>query len=746
MGPGRSPGAFYSDRYHRGDFKLVDGAIPQTETSASSARGMERLGFSGWLTRLVLITVSVLALYWSGYSATSPMDQRVLHWLFMGTAAFLVFRARKTEVVRTRPNVLDWAFAIVVLVSSIYILLVWEEKADLVDDPTWEETLMGALMFVAAMEAARRAVGLILPATSLLFLLYAYFGPWMPGMFTHKGYAIERIVRDLYVISEGLYGIPMYVSSSFIIMFVLFGTFLAASGGGKFFIDLSNAVAGRYRGGPAKTAVLSSGLMGMVSGSPVGNVVTTGTFTIPLMKRMGYSALMAGAIEACASTGGMFTPPVMGAGAFIMAEYLGISYGEVALAAAIPAFLFYLSVLLFVDIEAVKRGLKGLPKEELPSIKKVITESGYLAIPLVTLIVFIVLGYSPMLTAFWAIFMVFIFVMMDMDTVKKALKGWPGTNRPTFVQMFLDSAYMVVPLVIMGLSIAAGVDSSKAACWTALLMMALGSVRAPSRARVVRVIRALEEGARNTLPVAAACAAAGLIVGIIGLTGVGVKFSSVILSMSGGWVVIALVFAMISALVLGCGMPPTAVYIIMAALTVPPLLKIGIHPVAAHMFVFHFSTIGAITPPVALAAYAAATISAGNPMKTGFMAFRVGLIAYIVPFMFAYSPALVAQGSLFEVLLALATACLGVVCISACVQGFFLRPFYWWARPIFLVAGLLLVKGGGWSDLFGIGVGLAAFWFGSQDMQAWKISSVLRGERVAESIVEKVIDHKSPLK
>ncbi|MFQ5692286.1 MAG: TRAP transporter permease, partial [Nitrospinota bacterium] len=366
----------------------AEGLPPNGAGAPPGAAG--RLGFVGWLTRLILITTSVLALYWSGYSATSPMDQRVLHWLFMGAAAFLVFGARKGRP-RRRPTVVDWLFALAIVVSSVYILFTWEAKADLIDDPTWVETLLGAVMFIAAMEAARRAVGSVLPAFSALALLYAYFGPWMPGMFKHKGYAVERIVRDLYVISEGLYGIPMYVSSSFIIMFVLFGTFLAASGGGKFFIDLSHAVAGRFRGGPAKTAVLSSGLMGMVSGSPVGNVVTTGTFTIPLMKRLGYPAVLAGAIEASASTGGMFTPPVMGAGAFIMAEYLGISYGQVAVAAAIPAFLFYLAVLLFVDIEAVKRGMKGLRRSELPSIRKVLAESGYLALPLVTLIVFIVL-------------------------------------------------------------------------------------------------------------------------------------------------------------------------------------------------------------------------------------------------------------------------------------------------------------------------------------------------------------------
>ncbi|MFQ5914070.1 MAG: TRAP transporter permease [Nitrospinota bacterium] len=721
----------------------MDEGIPPDRTEVKPGAG-GALGPSGWLARLILITTSVLALYWSGYAATSAMDQRVLHWLFMGVAAFLILSGRKEGRPRERPTALDWVFVAVVVASSVYIFLTWEEKADLIEDPTWEETLLGALMFIAAMEAARRAVGPVLPTASALFLVYAYFGPWMPGMFKHKGYAVERIVRDLYVISEGLYGIPMYVSSSFIIMFVLFGAFLAASGGGKFFIDVSHAIAGRFRGGPAKTAVLSSGLMGMVSGSPVGNVVTTGTFTIPLMKRMGYPPLLAGAIEACASTGGMFTPPVMGAGAFIMAEYLGVSYGKVAIAAAIPALLFYLAVLLFVDIEAVKRGMRGLSKEELPSIRKVLAESGYLALPLITLIVFIVLGYSAMLTAFWAIFMVFLFVMMNVDAVKQALKGWPNGDRPTFGTISLDSAYMVVPLVVMGISIAAGADPSKAACWAALLIIGLGALRRPSRERVVRAIRALEEGARNTLPVAAACAAAGIIVGVIGLTGVGVKFSSVILSMSGDWVVIALVFAMLSALVLGCGMPPTAVYIIMAALTVPPLLKIGINEVAAHMFVFHFSTIGAITPPVALAAYAAATISKGNPMQTGFMAFRVGIIAYIVPFMFAYSPTLVAQGPFYKVVLALVTACLGVICVCAAVQGFFLKPFRWWARGVFLLAGILLVRGGVWSDLVGIGLGLTAFRLGGQDRESWREASVLsREEPVTEPIAEAAVNRET---
>ncbi|MEE9276394.1 MAG: TRAP transporter permease, partial [bacterium] len=544
----------------------------------------------------ILIAASLFHFYAAGYGVYAGTTQRSIHWMFMSVPLFLLYGAGGARARGERPTFFDILWALASLVSGLYILLTWEEKAMSVEEISPVDLALGIAMIAVSLEAARRAVSIFLPATAFLFLLYAYFGPYMPGVFIHKGYSVERLVEHLYIVTEGIYGIPMGISATFIAVFVLFGAFLNGFGAGTFFVDISYAIAGRFRGGPAKTAVVSSALMGTISGSPVANVVTTGSFTIPLMIKTGYRAKIAGAIEACASTGGMFTPPVMGAGAFIMAEYLGITYGEVALSAAMPAFLFYFCLILLVDAEAAKAGMKPLPAADLPAPGRTLLRGGHHNAPLLAIIVFILLGYSPMKTAFWAILLVVVF------------------------------AYL----------------------------------RNPERPRLRTFLQALEGGARSVLPIAAACASAGIIVGVVSLTGLGNTLSTVLIGFTGGYLFIALVFTMLAALVLGCGVPPTAVYVIMAALAVPALIKFGLPPVSAHFFVFYYGCIGAITPPVALASYAAAGISRTSPVETGSAAFRFGLIGFIVPYIFAYSPALLAVGSWREVLLASGTAILGV--------------------------------------------------------------------------------------
>jgi TRAP transporter 4TM/12TM fusion protein len=608
------------------------------------------------------------------------MSLRSTHWGLLSIALFLLYRSRRGPAGR-RATAIDWLWAAAALVSSGYIFWVWPDKMYLVEGVTTTDLAMGTVMTVLVLEAARRSLGALLPAIACLFLLYAYVGPWMPGWLAHRGYGLERIVEELYITDGGIYGIPIAASATYIVLFVLFGAFLQMSGGGQFVIDVAHAVAGRYRGGPAKTAVTSSALMGMISGSPVANVVTTGTFTIPLMKKTGYTAVQAGAIEACASTGGMFTPPIMGAAAFIIAEFMGVSYLRIMVAAAIPAFLFYLAVLLFVDLEAVKRGLRGLPREALPPLRGALSGRWHVIVPLVVLVGALVIGYSPMKSAFWSI----------------------------------------------------------------LLIVALGLPRRDTRMGLRKLHAALEAGAANTLSVAAACACAGIIVGVVGLTGIGVKFSAVLLAVTGqaaaivpllegvgvpalqaGQVslfvtsLVALTLGAMAALILGCGMPPTAVYIILASLTIPAM-EAALAPInsanpqlAAHMFAFHFSTIAAITPPVALAAYAAASISGGDPFRTGWTACRIGLVGFVVPYMFAYSPELLVEGPWPSVVWATITAVIGVVCISAATQGFLLRPLRRWAQAAFMVAGLLLVKPGLWTDGIGFGLGALALAFGAR--------------------------------
>lgn len=647
------------------------------------AQESPRVSRGGWAGRTasgVLVVASLFHLYVAGYGAVSAMSLRTVHWTLLSVALFLLCRARPARRGRP-PTWLDALWAAAALASGGYIFWIWPDRMFLLSALTGADYTMGLLMILLVLESARRSLGTLLPAVSFLFLVYAYFGPWMPGWLAHKGYDLDRIVEELYITTGGIYGIPIAASATYIVLFVLFGAFLQASGAGQFVIDIAHAVAGRFRGGPAKTAVVSSALMGMISGSPVANVVTTGTFTIPLMKRTGYTAVQAGAIEACASTGGMFTPPIMGAAAFIIAEFMGVPYLRIMLAAAIPAFLFYLAVFLFVDLEAVKRGLRGLPREALPPLRGAVRGRLHVIVPLVVLVGALVVGYSPMKSAFWSI----------------------------------------------------------------LLIVALGLPRRQTRMGLAKIYDALEAGAANTLTVAAACACAGIIVGIVGLTGVGVKFSSVLQRMTehasaivpilesvgvpagpaGDASVlltslVALTLGAVAALILGCGMPPTAVYIILASLTIPAMTA-ALQPIntinpelAAHFFAFHFATIAAITPPVALAAYAAAGISGGEPFRTGLTACRIGLVGFVVPYMFAYSPSLLFEGPWPTVLWATVTASIGVVCITAATQGFLLGPLRRWAQAAFMVGGLLLVKPGLWTDLVGFSLALAALALGGQ--------------------------------
>lgn len=594
----------------------------------------------------ILAAASLFHLYTAGFGVYAGTVQRSVHWMFMSVPLFLLYGARGAR--RSggrRPTLLDGLWALASLASGLYILFTWEERALAIGGGGPVEHFSGVIMILVSLEAARRTVGIFLPATAFAFLLYAYFGPYMPGVLIHKGYSIERLVEHLYVVPEGIYGIPMAISSTYIAAFVLFGAFLNSFGAGGFFIDISYSLAGRFRGGPAKTAVVASALMGTISGSAVANVVGTGTFTIPLMIKTGYRRVVAGAVEACASTGGMFTPPVMAAGAFIMAEYLEVDYGAVALAAALPAFLYYLCLMLIVDAEAVKSGLRGFPASELPPLGKTFLGGGHYLVALLAIIVFILQGYSPMKTAFWAI----------------------------------------------------------------ILVVASAVLRDPGRLRIPAFIEALEDGALQAAPIAAACASAGIIVGVVSLTGLGDTLSTVLLKLSGGYKFMALVFTMLAALVLGCGVPPTAVYVIMASLTVPTLVSFGFLPLSAHFFVFFFGCIGAITPPVALASYAAAGISGASPVETGFVAFRFGLIAFVVPFIFAYSPALLAVGSWQEVLLAAVTATVGVVFFSAAIQGYLGGWLGLPARLIYGAAALLLLEPGLWTDLAGLVLGLIAW-------------------------------------
>lgn len=532
------------------------------------------------VVRFLLISTSVFALYANAFSTLAPNYNRMVHWGLLGTAIFLLYGSNRS--IKSTPGWSGLVLSSLFFASTVFVILDWQLYIERTGLITGWELVGGCVMMVLVLEATRRTIGWFLPLLVTVFILYGMFGQFAPGIFLHKGYTLSRLVGALYMGSSGIYGLPMEISSTYVIMFVLFGMLLTRSGGDRWFIDLSYALTGRFRGGPALTAIFSSAIMGMLSGSPVANVVTSGNFTIPLMKKIGFEARIAGAIEAVASAGGMFTPPLMGAGAFIIAEFLHIEYVEVAKAALLPAFLYFVSLMAVVYFISWRQDLRVSSDEILPKMSNTLGQYGHMMPPLIILVVLIFNGRSLMSAAFWA----------------------------------------------MGLTVG------------------LSLVRAHTRITISKIIEAFEDAGRQVIPIAVACGSAGIIVGIISLTGLGFTISGALTGMAEGQPVLLLFVAMGASLCLGMAVPPTAVYIIMAGLTVPAMVEAGFAPLASHFFIFFCSTIGCITPPVALAAYAAAAIARSPVTPTGFAAFRLGIAGYLIPFLVMYRPELMMTGGL----------------------------------------------------------------------------------------------------
>ncbi len=558
--------------------------------------------------RFLLIGTSVFALYANAFSVLAPNYNRIVHWGLLATATFLIFG--KDRSVKNTPGWGGFLLSGLVLASSIFIILDWQLYIERTGLVTGWEIVAGCLMTLLVLEATRRTIGWFLPLLVVVFILYGLFGQFAPGIFLHKGYSLSRLVGTLYMGSSGIYGLPMEISATYVIMFVLFGMLLTRSGGDRWFIDLSYTLTGRFRGGPALTAILSSAIMGMLSGSPVANVVTTGNFTIPLMKKIGFEARMAGAISAVASAGGMFTPPLMGAGAFLIAEFLSISYVEVAKAAVLPALMYFLSLMAVVYFTAWRQDLRVASDEPLPSLVRTVLQYGHMMPPLIVLVILIFNGRSLMSAAFWA----------------------------------------------MGLTVG------------------LSLIRSHTRISLSKVIEALEEAGRQVIPIAVACGSAGIIVGVISLTGLGFTLSGALTGLAEGQPFLLLLVAMGASLCLGMAVPPTAVYIILAGLTVPAMVEAGFEPLASHFFIFFCSTIGAITPPVALAAYAAAAIARSEVTATGFTAFRLGIAGYLIPFLVMYRPELMLTGPWGKTLLSLLVS---LAIILAAAFGLQVLAYLW---------------------------------------------------------------------
>ena len=598
------------------------------------------VGFIALIISIIAISMSAFQFYTGGFGLWLALKQRALHLAFALALIFLLYPSTKKGIDSEKDKIpfFDIILAIVGAATSLYLIIYYKELVFRAGLPSTIDLIMGGITILLVLEATRRAIGPELPIVVIVFLLYAYFGPYMPGYFAHRGYSLERIIEHLYMQTEGIYGIPLGVSSSFVFLFILFGAVLNKTGMGKFFIDLSMALAGHTTGGPAKVAVIASGFMGSVSGSSVANVVTTGSFTIPLMKSIGYKKDFAGAVEAAASTGGQIMPPVMGAAAFVMSEMLEIPYIRIAAAAVIPAILYYAAVMMMVHLEACKNNLKGLPKDRLPQVRQVLREKGHLILPLLGLVYLLVRGYTPLFSAFWAIVLSFAASMVKKET-RLDLKNFLG---------------------------------------------------------------AFEDGAKGALGVASACACAGMVVGVTTLTGFGLKIASGIVALGGGKVLPTLFFTMIASIILGMGLPTTAKYIILAIMAAPALIQLDILPLAAHMFILYFGIIADLTPPVAVAAYAGAGIAGGNTMRTGFNAVKLALAGFLIPYVFAINPALMGvQGPVLLTIRLVVTSFAGVLALGAAASGFLLVKTEFYERIILFVIAIALIDPDIVTDLIG---------------------------------------------
>ncbi|MGQ9371616.1 TRAP transporter permease [Azospirillum sp. ST 5-10] len=559
---------------------------------------------------------------------------------------------------------------------------------------------VGFVGTLLTIEFARRTAGLVLPLLAAVFIAYAFAGPVMPGVLHHRGFEASHFFSFIYS-QEGIFGITTAASSQYIVLFVAFAVFLQLSGAGAYFMDLSFALFGWMRGGPAKVAVVSGVLFGTVSGSSVANVVASGAFTIPMMRRVGYPRASAAAIEATSSTGGQITPPIMGAGAFIMAEVTGIPYADIALAAVLPCLLFYVANFAHVDLEALRHGIRGLPRAELPALRPLLRRT-LLLFPLAVLLVLLVAGYSVVAAGTWGIAAsVLVMLLSRLDLHPNLLAA------PLALLAALCAAGLPVNAVA-GLSLGGGaallLGAAAARAGTAALGPAL-------RGMAGDVLDALDRTARQSFQLVAVCACAGIIVGVLGLTGLGGRFSALILAVAGDSQLLALAFAMVIALVLGMGMPTTAAYAIAASVVAPGLQRVGVDPLAAHMFIFYFAVISAITPPVALASFAAAALAQSNPWVTAFRSVRYGLAAFIVPFLFFYHPEILFRGDGLAILQVGLTATLGVLLLAFASEGWLFGVLGPLPRVLLAAAAFLLIDGGAVTDAAGFGLaGLMVLW------------------------------------
>ena len=596
----------------------------------------------------IAVMFTLFQLYTAFAGAFPDLIQRSIHMGFAIVLAFSLYSARNRSP-RDRFSVVDLLAMILGIVVCTHVALNYDRIMLNPGISSRWDLILGIIATLLVLEMTRRILSWILPTIAVLAILYAYFGPYLPDAFAHRGFSLEYILETLYMSTSGIWGTVTGVSATVVAGFLIFGAILYYTGGGEIFVDLAKAVAGRSYGGPAKVSCISSALFGTISGSAVANVVVDGVFNIPLMKRLGYRPEFAAAVEATASTGGQIMPPVMGAGAFIMAELISVSYLKIALAAAIPALLYYLGVASSVHFEARKSNLARIPKELIPPMRKTLPKSAPLFIPVSLLVYLMVQGYDPTTSVLWATVVSVAFYFLTVRSV-------------------------------------------------AMLQ---------ERAR--NMVSALEAGGKSIVLVASLCCCAQIVIGMVNLSGLGIKMSELVIGLSMGIEFLALFFTMIVCLILGMGLPTTAAYVLAASVAGPALIKLGVIPVAAHLFIFYFAIISAITPPVCAAVYAAVAIARSNWWQTGWLAVRMGLAGFVAPFLFVYRPAVLFAGPPFEILWSSLVSGLAVMALAGGAIGYFGDQCRWYEAILLIGGAVFLIMPGLTTDLIGIVVVGAIF-------------------------------------
>ncbi len=613
--------------------KIKQDVIDLKKLSAQTSRPSEKMRYlkGTWakLVTVVGIVSSLFHLYTGGYKPLTTMQQRPIHLAFVLFLIFIVFPSSAKQDKSKNPSLLDLSLSIIGAWSSLYLayhyVTIVRRGGYMLDF----DMIAGLIFLILILEAARRVIGNFIVILAGVFIAYLFFGQYAPGMFNHAGYSLRRVVHHMYMTTEGIFGIATGVSATYVYLFVLFGAFLNKSGLTELFANFALAVAGHSPGGPAKVAVIASGFMGTIQGSSAANVAATGMFTIPLMKSIGYQGYFAAAVEAVASCGGQFLPPVMGASAFIMAEYLGVPYVYVAAGAVLPAILYYSAVYFQVHLRAKKMGLEGVSQDRLPLLMQVIKLQGHLIIPVIVLVVMLINQFTALFSAFCSIISVLI----------------------------------------------------------------VSSIRKSTRMSIDDIKDALVLGAKNVLSTAIACAVVGYVVGAVNLTGLGLLITHSIVRIGEGRLLLTLVLAAGASVIMSQGLPTTSVYIINATLIAPGLIRLGVAPLVAHLFTYYWGGISAITPPVALAVYVGSGIAGSDIMKTGYTAMRLGIAGYLVPFYFIYWPVLVtrAEGTLTEIIFALLGGAVAVFSMAVVGENYFVRKLPVWKLGILIICIILII-------------------------------------------------------